>query len=342
MAVDKQVLEQCILEAADGDAEMATFLRDRYAKNEAAAVKFVGGFMRQADFTRKTQALADERKTYEGSAEQLKTLRAALSDAETEKNTILKDLASHRVSTAKARELMKILQDKYSLTDEDLPGMSDLIETSKKGKPVDNTDDLDTRFAAFKADILKEAEQKFTGAMIPELGAMATLPIIWQEINREHQELTGKPLTFAEQQEIYKVAREGKSGGLRDVWEAKFNIGGDAGLRMQKRDERLKSEWATEREKAEAAKRSQDALNVVAPQAVDLGTGRNISSAFQTKFRTFEMDPNKPPVADAGGVPSLEVKPGQHVRQTGDRGPTGAQRAAAKFLEKSSQVRKTA
>ena len=34
---------------------------------------------------------------------------------------------------------------------------------------------------------------------------------------------------------------------------------------------------------------------------VDLGTGRNISSAFQTKFRTFEMDPNKPAVADASG-----------------------------------------
>ena len=341
MPVDKQVLEQCIAEAADGDAEMATFLRTRYAANDALAAKFVGGYMRSSDYTKKTQEIADERKQFAGSADQLKTLRAALTAAETEKNTILKDLAGHRVSTAKARELMKILQDKYQLTDEDLPGMSDLIETSKKGKPVDNTDDLDARFAALKSDILKEAETRFAGAMIPELGAMATLPIIWQDINREHLELTGKPLTFAEQQEIFKVAKEGKSGGLRDVWEQKYNIGGDAGLRMQKRDERLKVDWSAEREKAEADRASKAALERVAPQQIDLGTGRNISAAFQTKFKQFEMDPSKPAVADPGGVPSLAVAPGQHVRQTGNRGPSGAERAAAKFLQ-GAQNRKTA
>ena len=53
MPVDKQILEQCIAEAAGDDKEMADFLRTRYAANDALAVKFVGGFTRTADYSRK-------------------------------------------------------------------------------------------------------------------------------------------------------------------------------------------------------------------------------------------------------------------------------------------------
>ena len=91
----------------------------------------------------------------------------------------MKDLATHRVSTARAKELFTILKEKYELTDDDLPGMSDLIETAKKGKVVDSTDDLETRLATLRADITKEVEEKFTKTLIPELGSMASLPIIW-------------------------------------------------------------------------------------------------------------------------------------------------------------------
>jgi len=332
MAVDKQLLEQCILEAAGDDAEMATFLRERYAKNDALAAKFVGGFMRTADYTKKTQDLASQRTQYETSAKDLENVRKALEAAETEKGTILKELAGQRISTAKARELMKLLQEKYQLTDDDLPGMSDLIETRKSGKPVDNTEDLDTRLKVFGETLMKQMETKFAGAMIPELSAMAAMPMIWSEISREHEELTGKRLTFTEQQDILKAAREGNKS-LRDAWEEKFSIGGDTGLRMQKRDEKLKASWQQEQETAAAAKRQKDALEVVTPAATDLGAGPGISPAFKTKFQTYEMDPNKPAQPAGDGVPSLTVMPGQHVRQAGNRGPSGAQRAAAKYLE---------
>jgi hypothetical protein len=214
--------------------------------------------------------------------------------------------------------------------------MSELIETRKQGVPVDNTPDLDTRLAAFKADILKEAENRFAGQMIPELGAMASLPIIWGEIQREHQELTGKSLSYAEQQEILKVAREGKSGGLRDVWEAKFNIAGDSGLRMQKRLEAERVKWSEERDKAEADARSKAALEVVTgPKPTDFADGGvGISSAFKTRFKQFEMDPEKPAVAAGDGVPTLQVAPGQHVRQAGAGRVPASQRAAQKFLER--------
>jgi len=337
--IDKKLLEECILEAADGDAEFATYLRERYAKNESAAAKFVGGFMRTSDYTKKTQDLSEQRKQTETATAtqtaQLETARKALEAAEKEKNTILNDLAKHRVTTAKARELMTMLSEKYQLTDEDLPGMSELIETAKTGKPVDHTPDIETRLATFKAEIKKEVEADFVKALMPELGSMAALPMIWQEIGREHAELTGKPLTFTEQQEILTLARKDNKP-LRDVWEEKYQVGGMTGLRMKKHEEGLKKTWESERETADAKKRQDEALNVVTPTQAELGTGAGISAAFKTKFRTYETDPNKQPTPAGDGVPSLSVQPGQHVRQTGDRGPSGAQRAAAKFLEQHS------
>jgi len=342
MAVDKQLLESCIAEAAGDDSEMAAFLRERYAKNDALAVKFVGGFTRTADYTAKTQKLAEERKSFEGQSAQLESVRKALEAAESEKNGILKELAGNRMTVAKARELMSILQDKYQLTDEDLPGMSDLIATRKTGKVVDNTDDLDTRFKSFGDELMSRMEKKFVTAMTPELGAMANIPLVWSEIDREHEELTGKKLTFVEKQEILKAAQSGTDssmgkGSIYGIWQDKYQVGGDSGLRMQKRDERLKQQWEQDREKADADKRSKQALEVVTPAERDLGSGPGISAAFKTKFRTFEMDPDKPAVADAGGVPTLEVKPGQHIRQENGQRVPAAQRAAAKFLERTAQ-----
>jgi len=333
MAVDKEFLEKCILEAAGDDAEMATFLRERYAKNEAAAARFTGGYMRTADYTRKTQELAGQRTQFEQQSGQLETTRKALEAAEIEKSKIMRELAGNRISTAKASELLKFMAEKYTLTDEDVPGISDLIATRKTGTVVDSTEDIEKRWADREAALEARLEKKFAGAMIPELGAMASLPIIWQNIADEHFELTGKRLSFAEQQEILKAARA-ENKPLRDVWEEKFQIGGDSGLRMKKRDETLKSSWQAEREKEEADKRSKQALEVVTPTQADLGNGPGISPAFKTRFRTFEMDPQKPATPAADGVPSLKVEPGQHVRQSGDRGPSAAQRAAAKYLER--------
>lgn len=334
MPVDPKVLEACIKEAAGDDAELATQLTTKLTANDGLASKFVAGFMRNADYTQKAQAIADERKTFGTQAQEVERLRAQLTAADTEKNKILNDLATHRVSTAKARELFKILQDKYDLSDADLPGMSDLIETAKTGKKVDTTDDLETRLTALKTEITSSLEKKFVDTLGTELGSMADLDVVWPEISYEHEQLTGKPMTPTERRAVLTAAKKGE-GTLRQVWEKQFNITGDDGLRMQKRDEANRKKWEEDREKTDAEKRSRDALNVVSPQgAPDLGTGPGISAAFKTRFRTFEMDPNKAPIADNGGVPSLEVKPGQHVRQTGDRGPSAAQRAAAKFLEK--------
>ena len=339
----RKMLDAAVKQAAGGNGELERMMTEYYTANEAAAVQFVNGFTTTADYTRKNQQLADDRRAFDTEKQQFATekqqldqVRGALTAAEQEKDKILKELAGHRMSVAKARELMRILQDKYALTDEDLPGMSDLIETRKVGKPVDSTEDVAVRIKEAVELAKKEIRDELTKTLVPELGGMAVLPIVWSEIGREHAELTGKPLSFAEQQEIYKSASStGKS--LRDVWEDKYQITagtwGD-GLRMQKRDERLKTQWTQEREKAEADARSKAALEQVTPQPADFGAGPGISRAFTTKFKEYQMDPGQPAVKQGDGVPSLQVLPGQHARRVGSTGPSAAQRAAAKFIER--------
>jgi hypothetical protein len=153
----------------------------------------------------------------------------------------------------------------------------------------------------------------------------------------------GKPLSFAEQQELLKLARAGTDtslgkGSLMGVWQDKYGIGGDDGLRMKKRlDTYAKSErekW----EKEQADQRSKDALAVVNPQAKEF-EGAGISPAFKTEFKVHQMDPNTQPGTSgvkAGEVPTMAVPPGTHIRQPG--GAAGrvpaAQRAATKFVER--------
>ena len=337
MAVDKRLLEQCIQEAADGDQEMVKFLTERYAANENAAVKFVGGFMRSSDYTKKTQELAGQRTQYEQQSAQVETLRNALTAAEGEKNKVMNDLANSRISTAKARELMTILREKYQLTDEDLPGMSDLIETRKQGTVVDSTPPVEDRLKAFKSEIMADMRKEFVSSLMPELGALANLPLVWNEVSREHEELTGKRLSYNEQQEILESARKDNKP-IRAVWEEKFGIAGDDGIRMKKRDERIIAQNREAWEKEQAEKMSRAALETVTPAGRDIGSGPGISSVFKTKLQPRGGDPATTETKAASAAsesPSVAVLPGQHVRQISDRNHmSGAQRAAQKHLEK--------
>jgi hypothetical protein len=346
--VDKAVLEQCIVEQADGDAEYADFLRKRYAGNDALAVKFVAGYMRTADYTQKSQALAADRKKWEsdsaGLTQQLETARQALDSVNTEKDKILKELAGHRITTAKARELMRMLQEKYEVSEADLPGMTDLIETAKTGRPVDSTPDVETRLTAMIGDLEKRLKGQFVDTLKTELGAMTDLDIIWPELAYEHEQLMGKPITAQERREILDGARKGE-GSIRGVWEKKFNIDGDNGLRMQKRDERIIAENRTKWEAEQADKISKKALEVVTPMPGEVAGGAGVSLAFRDREgkaqnlqgRDFYHPPgNSQFQGEAGkdGATTLSVMPGQHARVNASRGPTGAQRAAQKFLER--------
>ena len=59
MPVDKQLLEDCIVEAAGDDAELATALRTKLAANESLAAKFVAGRMRNSVAAARTRRALD-------------------------------------------------------------------------------------------------------------------------------------------------------------------------------------------------------------------------------------------------------------------------------------------
>jgi hypothetical protein len=317
MAVDQQVLSAKIDEVVQGDAELRTLLLEKFAKNDNAAVAFVGGFMRNADYTQKTQSVAGEKKKYE---EQIALYQQNLEAAETDKTRILKDLANQKVTVAQANARLQSVKETYQLGDDDIPPMGDLIDTRKTGKVHDSTADLDERFSAFE----KKFEERITRQLLPELAGMTDLDIIWANMRDEHYELTGKRLTAPEQRDILKTARDG-GRKLTDVWEEKFDIGGQR--KKVERDSIVKEErakWDAEL----TAKRSQEAMEGIRPGAPD-ETGLRLSPVLHKQF------------VERGNEP-VEIKPGEHTRvQTATipsavqrEGLTGGERAAKAYLER--------
>lgn len=312
MPVDPQILKAAIDEATGGDAELAGLLTEKFAKNDAAAVAFTGGFTRTADYTKKTQALADEKKKVDG---QLAAYQKQLEDAETEKNKIMKDLANQKVTVAQAQARLQAVKETYQLSDEDIPPTGDLVKTRVGREVVDSTPDIDARLAALETQIV----EKITKTLVPELSGMANLDIVWADISDEHRELIGKRLTAKEKQEILNTARE-KNTSLAAVWEEKYQIP-DARKKTERAqwEKEARQKWNDEQQ----AKRSAEALEGVRPGAMD-ETGLRTSQILKHSFSERGVMPAKEEETKVRQMPSAE-----------DRGKlSGAERAAAKYLER--------
>src|SRR5215475_11316355 len=147
MPVDRDVLKATINEAVAGDSELAALLEQKLQANDNMAAAFTGGFLRNRDYTQKSQAIADERRTLENQVEQYRQL---LETAEVDKAKVLKDLATHKVSVAQANARLKHIKDTYQLGDDDIPSIPDQIQTYQTRSPVDSSADVDQKLAAFK------------------------------------------------------------------------------------------------------------------------------------------------------------------------------------------------
>ncbi len=316
MPVDSQALNAAIEEASAGDAEIAGLLREKFSKNDNAAVAFVGGFMRNKDYTVKNQSLSGEKKKLE---DQIALYQQNLESAEAEKNKIMKDLANQKVTAAQANARLQAVKETYQLSDEDIPPMGDLIDTRKKGKVVDSTEDLDTRMA----DMKKEIMDGITKTLVPELAGMANLDIVWSEIADEHRELTGKRLTASERNDILREARE-KNTSLTNVWETKFNVP-DARKKVEREtwEKESRARWDAE----QTAKRSQEAMEGIRPGAAD-ESGLRLSPVLRKEFA--ERGEDRP----APGAPQPGDKPRAQPSAVQRESLTGAERAAHKFLER--------
>lgn len=315
MAVDKDVLKATIQEAVAGDAEFAGLLEQKLAANDNMAAAFVGGFMRNRDYTTKTQSLADERRTLEG---QLEQYRGLLEAAETEKAKVLKDLAGHKVTVAQAHARLKHIKDTYQLSDEEVPTIPDLIDTNQSRRPVDSSVDMDQKLSAFRKEITDYLSQQ----LVPELGGMVELNILVPEIREEHRELTGKPLSPKAMRELVAEAdRRGRAGrpiSLKALWEEKYEV---SDLRQKHHDDNLAKDLRAKWDHEQQAKLSEAALAGVRPVAPDQ-QGLRTSQIFDHKFKVHEE------------APAAAAKPREVPSAAERQALSGAERAGKRFLER--------
>lgn len=320
MAVDRETLEVVLREAVDGDGELYALLHQKMMANDKIANAFVSGYMRNRDYTQKTQALAQERtgmedqkKTYDAQIAQYQQL---LQQAEGDKQQVLRDLAQHKESLAGAYSRLQHIKQTYQLSDDDIPAYKDLIDTQTRQKPVDHSTDIDQKLAAFKADIANYLTQK----LVPELGGMAQLDIVWSDIRDEHRELTGKRMSAKEAQELLteadKRAKAGRPISLKALWEEKYDA---PGMRQKHHDESLEKTLRQKWDDEQKVKLSEQALQGVHPSAPE---GFRTSNILSHKFNIHEEPP--------GGA----TKTTPAASSTERSALTGAERASKRFLER--------
>ena len=306
MPVDEKILKQYVDEVAEGDNDWAVAQFDYLKGHPQAAAKFVGGFLGKADVTRKQMEVADERRKTTEERAQIEAARKELTEQlgafEQEKKGVLKQVAQGTLSAGKARDMLKYIRDTYNLTDDDIPGMSELIETAKTGKvahqePVDIDAQLDAKLAGFKSGLMDEIGKK----LIPQLSSLTDLDLIWDDIGDEHKELTGKRLTSKEKRELLAEAKE-SGRTLTQAWEDKFGVGDLRKTQMLTAHEKeLREKW----DKEQAVKASEDALRGREPKAPWVDGSRE--SPIFRDGRKMELEPD--PVKEPAKVAEISNRP---------------------------------
>lgn len=322
MPVDKQSLKESIREAVGDDNELYALLEQKLLSNDDSATRFLGGFMRNKDYTSKTQALAsdrqtmaDEKKMLDGQVQQYRQLLEA---AEADKANVMKQLQQHKIDVATANARLKHIKQTYQLSDDDIPSIPDQIETYQTKKVVDNSVDIDEKLNAFE----KKITDYLTQRLVPELGGMAQLDIVWNDIRDEHRELTGKRMTAKEAQELLNEAdRRGRAGrpiSLKGLWEEKYDA---PALRQKHHDEdfekKLREKWDTEQK----AKISEAAMQGIRPEAMEQ-QGLRTSQILDHKFKVHE--------GGEAAAPKTREMPSAAERQS----LSGAERAGKRWLER--------
>jgi len=279
--MNKQALEAYVKEVAGDDPDIASKMLEILGSKEDAANRFLSGFEGRAESTRRFQEAAQTKKQ----AETLITdYEQRLTSADEKIKKIMSDAASDKISLARAKAMLQVVKEKYALADDDIPSDADVRFAADKGVvPKDSGIDIEARLKTFEDDLFKRISEK----IVPEMSGLAAIPIVWSAINGEHFELTGKRLTKQEQAEIMREARE-KNMSLEDVWMAKHNI---PLIREQKSDEIKKAKWKDEWDKAEQARRTEEALSGGQKRdGVEMVPASQRSPLLQKKFDVEAID----------------------------------------------------
>lgn len=314
MPIDKKELRRYIEELNLSEPLTANLLQELEA-DEKRAVQFVGQRLRQDDFTRKTQELADQRKTLESAVSgQVKEYAQKLQEADQKVANILKDLEGERINRATAEMKLKRVAEQYEIHDDDLKSIiaSNEPPISRNAPPAGITEEK-------LAEILAKRETELVNKLMPELMSFPQISAIQQEIRDNHFELTGKRLTAAEMTELMKEAP--KAGGLIKAWEEKHGI---AGIRQERHDKEVTAKAIEAYKTEEMRKASEAAIATVHNQ----DGVRPLSTS--PVLREYRNRAEEPAAANGGNGNGKGNEPPQPRM-------SGAERAATKWVERRNQ-----
>jgi hypothetical protein len=302
--------------AADGaisDEEMTNL--EGVLGREKVLPRVQKAVMLNGDYTRKTQTLAEDRRTLEEQRKKLDDETAALVDwrkgVEGQLQKAYDDLSTARTTSAQYEARVKTIADRYGLDAAELlgaspPGGENGDQTMAHAQPAPSG--FDPKQYLRQEDFDKTME-----------GAKALMPALSAELfdlNNEHQELFGKPLRDAKG----LVNRALKAGcSLRELWEEEHKVG-------ERRVElEVTKRVASEREKLEADYRAKVSEAVAA--------GGSVRELNQPRSTVYEKNKDwKPPAeADVPGKPQLA--PERTAAQQNERW----QNAALSFKDRRAQ-----
>lgn len=181
----QEILDELEFDTPEEKAEFEKFL----AKDKVAA-KIEAGYMKNRDYTTKTQALADARKQFEATQEAwnqqqdtyLQTLNTYKGDMETRLNNTLSELSKAKVyGAALETKIQKIAAEYGADPDELLADVKEMRGTKEPAKqePQFNEDEFGKKFVS-RDDFQKVGDQFFS------------YPVQMRDFEREYFRLFGK------------------------------------------------------------------------------------------------------------------------------------------------------
>lgn len=314
---DKDTLLGYVKELGLSDALAANLVQELEA-DEARATTFVGQRLRQSDYTRKTQELADGRRQLEAAvSSQVQDYANQLNEAQTKISKVLKDLEDEKISRTQAETRLQTLASKYEIPKEDL---ADIVRDNQNEPPRQNGS---TPTLEAISDLIAKREEALIKRLMPDLMSYPQISNIQAEIRDQHYELTGKRLSMKEMQDIMADAGKENSGGLIKVWEDKFEI---PKIRMDRHDKEVTERAIREHDEALKRKASEDAIASV--HNTDTSRPMSTSPVFR-KYDDRSTDGNvnghKNGKGNGNGAEHAEPK------------LSGAERGAMKWVERRNQ-----
>lgn len=316
MPIDKQKVAEYVAELGlpkeQTDSLIATITGD-----EKAATQFVGQRLRHSDYTTKTQELAEQRnRLNQEYTTAVADYAGKLTEAESRINAIVRDLETSKISEATANARLMSVKNKYNLSDEDIPALD--VKNPAGTGPVPGSApggaiDIESRLKTFQQELMSNINRELI--QLPRIAALQT------DLYNSHRDITGKPLTRAEMDELISESAKQKLP-LETVWEKKYNI---PDLRFNKRLEEEVAKRLADEEAARRAKASEDAL---------AGVRRHEQSPSQVHSpvigRQFDQRADNRPAPASGQA----TQPQTQTQATPVAKPSGAERAAARFIER--------